>query len=144
MPRSIVTEQALRLLVNTAGQPFVCRSCRVQAIRQFHTSPVAAAQLPFYKRIQETLFGTKESKAADKQREEKQQKKYEDLAQREDALSDLEIRTDSKGREYEVAALVDSTINKDYVPAADWKGLESVGSKQWVRERADTGDVYTG
>ena len=144
MTRIRPAEQILRQLAINSRQPYVCRSCRAQAIRQIHTSPISRAELPFFKRIQNSLFGSKESQAVEKSQEEKQQKRYEEVAEREGTFSDVEIRTDSRGREYEVAALVDTLIDKNYVPATNWDGLERIGSQKWVEEMADRGDAYTG
>jgi len=134
-------EQVLRL---AASQNYVCRSCRLRAVRQFSTSPSRPAELPFFKRIQKTLFGSKEAEQATRDREEKQAQRYQEAATRQDAGFDLEIIQDTKGNEYKVAAIVDPSINKQYVQATRWDGLESVGSVQWVKERADKGEVYHG
>jgi len=135
-------EQALRL---AATQHYVCSSCRLRAARrQLSTSAPLAAELPFYKRIQQTLFGSEETDRAAKSREEKRRKRLQEVAEKAGDDSVLEVIKDKKGNEYEVAALVETSTHKDYVQATNWDGMESVGSVQWVRERADQGEVYRG
>ena len=136
-------EQALRLATSTPSQQYICRACRAQAARQFHTSRPLLADEPFYKRLQRTLFGSKESRDAEKQRDEKQQRRVEELAER-DNQGALETKTDKHGRTYEVAAIVDPTVNKEYVQSSTWDGLEQVGSEAWVQQRADRGEQYVG
>lgn len=136
-------EQALRLAATRPTQQYVCLTCRAQAARQLHTSTPRLADVPFYKRLQESLFGSKESKEAERSREEKQKRRLEEVAERDNSAG-LEVTTDKRGRQYEVAAIVDPTINRDYVQATSWDGLESVGSVEWVKQRADRGEQYVG
>ena len=142
MPQLRAAEAALRLASRSSQQPYICTACR----RQFHTSRLllAAENIPFWKRIQTSLFGSKESNEAVKRREEKSRERINELAKRDDYTSALEVRTDKRGREYEVAALIDPTINSDYAPATKWDGLESIGSEKWVKARRDTGEKYDG
>lgn len=144
MPRFAIAELALRLIVGPSPTQYVCRTCRAQAVRQFHTPSRRAAEVPFWKRMQQTIFGSKESKEAEQSREEQRKRRLEDLSQQDPTTSILDKRTDRRGREYEVAAVVDPTINSDYVQAANWDGLESVGSADWVKARADQGEQYAG
>ncbi|TKA32036.1 hypothetical protein B0A50_01282 [Salinomyces thailandicus] len=131
-------EQALRLSTPRPAH-HVCRNCRLQ---QFSTSRPVPASEPFYKRLMTGIFGSKESREADRARDERQQKKVKELGQRQGGA--LEKKRDRRGREYEVAAIVDPTETQDYVQAVTWDGLEQVGSEQWVRERADRGEQYVG
>lgn len=48
------------------------------------------------------------------------------------------------GKDYEVAAVVDESLNKEYVPATTWEGLERIGSEAWVRRGRDGGEMYYG
>ncbi|KAK5132822.1 hypothetical protein LTR08_008623 [Meristemomyces frigidus] len=155
-------EQALRLTGSrpTAGPTptYICLSCRARAAppsshRQLHTTVPRAADVPLYQRLKESLFGTKESVAAAKSREEKQAQRFTDLAERPRTSTDaddnevarpLETKTDKHGRRYEIADIVDPAARSDYVQATTWQGLETVGSVEWVKKRADTGDVYAG
>ncbi|KAK5128418.1 hypothetical protein LTR85_003086 [Meristemomyces frigidus] len=136
-------EQALRLATSRPTKQYVCRACRAQAARQFTTSSSRFADEPFYRRLQKTLFGSKESKEAEQSREEKQKRRIEELAERDDG-AELETKTDKHGRQYEIAAIIDPTVNKDYVQSTTWSGLESVGSEEWVKKRADQGEPYIG
>lgn len=137
-------EQALRLAAPNPSQRYVCRACRAHAARQYHTSRALLAETkPWTQRLRDSIFGSKESRQAADQRDEKHQKRVEELATHEDA-ADLEIITDRKGREYEVAAYVEPSVNKDYVPATTWDGLESMGSEEWMKKRADQGEQYVG
>jgi hypothetical protein len=135
-------EQALRLAATTHSQQYICHACRLQAARQFSTTSPRAADLPLWKRLQQSVFGSKESDKAAKSREEKHQRRVEELAQK--PAGEVERKTDAQGREYEVAALVDPSVNKDYVPASSWDGLERIGSVEWVKQRADQGEKYVG
>ncbi|KAK4541166.1 hypothetical protein LTR36_008240 [Oleoguttula mirabilis] len=137
-------EQALRLATSRPTQQYVCTACRAQAARQFHTSSPRRADEPFYRRLQQTIFGSKESKDAEQSREAKQKRRVEELAISRNDDAALEVKTDKHGRQYEVAAMVDTTVNKDYVQSTTWAGLESVGSVDWVQQRADRGEKYVG
>lgn len=140
MPRLRDSEHALRLATSRSRQPFVCRTCRAQAVRQFH----ASASRPFIKRIRESLFGSKESKEAERKREEKVQQRIQEQARRDAAKEDLVTRVGNKGRKYKVAAIVDPSINPEYVMSTNWDGLKRIGSAKWIKERADPGEKYVG
>lgn len=146
MRNTRVAGQALSLATESARRPYICRACLAQATRQLSTSTprnAAASSEPFYKRIQNSLFGTKESKATEKFREEQRVKRLEELkesgADRE--VEKVEMRN---GRVYEVAEVVDPITHKDYIVSRNWRGLESVGGEEWVRQRADSGEKYVG
>ena len=134
-------EQALRLFTHVTRQQYVCRTCRAHALRQFHTSPSSRAEVPFLKRIQQTLFGSKESKEAEQKREDEAQKKTKELARR-----DASGRKTKKigARTYDVAPVVDPSVNKDYVPSTTWDNLEHIGSRQYAKAKADRGEKYIG
>ncbi|KAI7559548.1 hypothetical protein KC343_g10096, partial [Hortaea werneckii] len=61
--RSVRTaEHALRLAnpSSSATAPsYVCRACRAQAARQFHTSRPVLADEPWHKRMSNYFFGSK-------------------------------------------------------------------------------------
>lgn len=136
--------QALRLASSSSTQQYVCRACRAHAARQFHTSTPDSAELPFYKRLQNTLFGSKESQEAQKSREEKQRQRSAEVQARDDAGEGPEIKTSKSGKQYEVAAIVEPGTHEGYVPATNWDGLERVGNTDWVKAKADQGEQYVG
>lgn len=145
MPRLPISEQALRLALTrpatsaaSQSQKYVCRAC----IRQYHPSPAFRAELPFWKRMTNSLFGTKEEKVATEKRDEAHQKRLQELA--ETGAGQTEQYIDDQGREWTIAAVVDPSINKEYVQAQRWDGLEWVGSKEWVARRDDGGEAYVG
>lgn len=139
-------EHALRLANSsstTTTPSYVCRACRAQAARQFHTSRPVLADEPWHKRMSNYFFGSKESRRADVDREEKNKQRIRELADR-GGSTQAEKKVDKFGRELDVAAIVDPSINKQYVQSMTWDGLERIGSEQWVRERADQGEQYVG
>ena len=141
MARISGAEQALRSLTQASKRPYICRSCRAHAVRQFHSSQYAGAELPFLKRIQQTLFGSKESKEAEAKREEEEQKRTQELAKRDNSGR----KTKKHGsRIYNIAPVVDPSVNKDYVPATKWDGLERIGSREYAKAKADQGEKYVG
>ncbi len=93
--------------------------------------------------MRESLFGSKESKETEKRRQEKIKQKLEEQSKK-DAASKVEIKVDRHGREYEVAALVDVSINPDYIQSSNWDGLKRIGSERWVKESRDKGEPYMG
>ncbi|KAK3112523.1 hypothetical protein LTR53_011130 [Teratosphaeriaceae sp. CCFEE 6253] len=137
-------EQALRSARIPSASSYVCRACRAQAARQFHTTPASHADLPFFKRLQQTIFGSKETAQAEKSREEKQQRRLDELKEQPEDGVEVEVKIGRDGKRYEFAAIVDPTENKEYKPAVTWKGLEKVGSEKWVAGRADQGEGYVG
>lgn len=94
--------------------------------------------------MQNSLFGSAESKEAGIKRDEARKKQLEDLSN----LSEEERRganvTTREGREYEIAQVVDPSLDKGYVAATDWEGLERVGGEGWLKKRADKGEKYSG
>ena len=141
MPRLRSAEQALQLFANGSRQQYICRTCRAHAIRQFHSSQYAAAELPFFKRIQQTLFGSQEAREAERKREEKAQQQIQELAKRDESG----LRTKKVGKTvYRIAPVVDPSVNTDYVPSTTWDGLERVGSREYVKKKADQGETYIG
>ncbi|KAK5732873.1 hypothetical protein LTR17_010146 [Elasticomyces elasticus] len=139
--------QALGLAALPRSQQYVCRACRAQAGRQFHTSNRDLAEVPFFQRLKQQIFGSKESQQAEKSREEKNKQRLEELHKSSGSgsgLGELEVKTGKHGQQYEVAAIVDPSDTKDYVPAQGWDGLERVGSEEWVKARADQGEQYVG
>lgn len=148
MPPTRVAERALRV-ATTSSRQYICKSCRAQAhaARQFSSSTrVAAAEEPFYRRLQRQIFGNKEQEADQKLREQKAIERQEEALGRGGGVDvDSEPRKVRKnGVDYEVAAYVDPQVNKDYVPASSADGLEIIGSDEWVRQREDHGEVYVG
>lgn len=94
--------------------------------------------------MQESVFGTEKSKKAERSREEKQKKALEDAAQRRDK-GELETKMGHDGQtEYTIAEVVDTYTHNNYVSSQTWDGLEQIGGEQWVRKRADMGEVYHG
>jgi hypothetical protein len=143
MPRLPISEQALRLALTrpaAASRPsqYVCRAC----VRQYHPSPAFRAELPFWKRMTNSLFGSTEQNAAAEKRDEAHQNRLNELA--EQGGGKTETFVDDQGREWTIAAVVDPSINKEYVQAQRWDGLEWVGSKEWIARRSDAGETYIG
>ncbi|KXT08108.1 hypothetical protein AC579_9208 [Pseudocercospora musae] len=163
MRRTRVASEALRLATEPSRQPYVCRSCMVQAARHFHTTSQRDAEVPVYRRMRETIFGKKtpekkrekqvdaeasgEEKSPEKNREEQvdaeasgeeksPEELHEEYLQRNTVIQD--------GVEYEVAKRVDPAKMKDYLQAMTWDGLERVGSRKWAKARADQGEKYEG
>ncbi|KAK3653658.1 hypothetical protein LTR56_004513 [Elasticomyces elasticus] len=137
-----VAQQALGLAALPRSQQYVCRACRAQAGRQFHTSNRDLAEVPFFQRLKKQIFGSKKSQQAEKSREEKNKQRLE--LHNNSGPGELEVKTGRHGQQYEVAAIVDPSDTKDYVPAQGWDGLERVGSEEWVKARADQGEQYVG
>ena len=142
MPRLPISEQALRLALTrptaTRQSQYVCRAC----VRQYHPSPILRAELPFWKRITNSLFGSSEQKAATEKRDEAHQQRLQELAER--GGGKTETLVDDKGRTWTIAAVVDPSVNKQYVQAQRWDGLEWVGSKEWIARKNDSGEAYVG
>jgi len=142
MPRLPISQQAVRLALTrptaTRQSQFVCRAC----VRQYHPSPILGAELPFWKRITNSLFGSSEQKAATEKRDEAHQQRLQELA--EQGGGKTETIVDDKGRTWTIAAVVDPSINKQYVQAQRWDGLEWVGSKEWIARKNDSGEAYVG
>ena len=142
MPRLPISQQAARLALTrptaTRQSQFVCRAC----VRQYHPSPILGAELPFWKRITNSLFGSSEQKAATEKRDEAHQQRLQELA--EQGGGKTETIVDDKGRTWTIAAVVDPSINKQYVQAQRWDGLEWVGSKEWIARKNDSGEAYVG
>ena len=83
-PRPQVAASALRLaLSHSSARPgqFVCHACRRHATRPLHTSQPRLAERPWHQRMTESLFGSKESRDAEKARAEKREKKAIEAAQ---------------------------------------------------------------
>lgn len=95
-----------------------------------------------FKKLREAIFPNKESKEAARRREENRKHSLKDAAQRE--TTQPRIKEDRRGRRYEVAAIVDPSLNRDYVQALNWDGLERVGSEKWIKAKADRGEQYLG
>jgi hypothetical protein len=98
--------------------------------------------LPFWKRMTNTLFGSKEDKVATEKRDEAHQERLSKLDK--DGVGKTETYIDDQGREWKIAAVVDPSVNKEYVQAQRWDGLEWVGSKEWVARKSDAGETYVG
>ncbi|CZT15747.1 uncharacterized protein RCC_01581 [Ramularia collo-cygni] len=144
MRNARLTGQALSLATETARQPYICRACLAQSTRQLSTSnPRNASSQPFYKRIQDSLFGSKESKAAEERLELAREKQLEAIRQ---AGPDEQVKNDESQNEgrLKVAAVVHPTTHKNYVVSRTWKGMERIGSEAWVTQRADQGEKYVG
>ncbi|KAK1818996.1 hypothetical protein LTR12_006569 [Friedmanniomyces endolithicus] len=143
MRTSRAAEQTLRAATLSRPPNYVCRACRAQAARQFHTSIRNHADIPFFQRLQQQLFGSKELQQAEKSREEKRLQQVEDLKQRGN-VNRLEVKVAKNGQRYEVAAVVIPNETTDYVQEMHGKGLERIGSEAWVKARADQGEQYAG
>lgn len=94
------------------------------------------------RRLRDTIFGSKETKAVEASREKKQQQQLDELQTQDPSVKEVKVGAD--GRSYEVAALVDPSKRSDYIPASTWEQLERVGGAQWVRSRQDQGEQYKG
>lgn len=129
---------ALTRPTTTSRSQFVCRAC----IRQYHPTPALRAELPFWKRIQNSLFGSKEKQEATEQREQAHQAHLQELA--EQGGGEVKLYFDEEGREWQIAAVVDPSINKKYVQAQRWDGLKWMGTKEWIALKEDNGETYVG
>ncbi|EMC93038.1 hypothetical protein BAUCODRAFT_37960 [Baudoinia panamericana UAMH 10762] len=139
------TEQALRLASSLSRQSYVCKACRAQAIRAFSTTHAQSAEgVSFFKRMQDTLFGTKASR--DRREAQEKKERGREVEGASPTIYDDEQRTKvgPDGQTYEVAAVVEAARERQYVQATSLDGLETVGSEQWVRARADKGEQYVG
>ena len=147
MSRTREAERALRTITSTTRQPFVCKACRSQAARQFH-STLRNAEVPFYQRISQTLFGKKKKPEEEKKEQEGLEKKRIELAQRDAdrvALETADETAEGKPKsKYQVAQLVDPAVNKDYVLSSNWQGLRRIGGEKWIKKNQDTGEKYVG
>lgn len=92
--------------------------------------------------MQESVFGSGKSKKDEASREQKRKTRLANAAQRE--KGELERKIGAGGKEYVIAEVVDKYTHKDYVVSQTWDGLESIGSEEWVRKRADMGEQYHG
>ena len=147
MPRLRAAERALTALATTppTHHPiFICHTCR-QHLRAIHTTAPLAAEQSFLTRLRNSVFGSKESKAAEQKREEARANRAAELAKQDpEERRTGEVVRDWQGREFTVAPVVDPSVDKGYVPATNWEGLERIGGEKWVRDRADGGEKYHG
>jgi len=147
MSRVREAERALTLIGSSARQPYVCRACRSQAARQFSSTP-RYAEVPFYQRISETLFGKKKKPEEEKKEQEELDQKRIERAQRDAdrvALDTADETAEGKPKsKYQVAKLVDPAVNKDYVLSSNWQGLRRIGGEKWIKKNQDPGDKYVG
>ncbi|CAK4031892.1 Dolichol-phosphate mannosyltransferase subunit 3 [Lecanosticta acicola] len=141
MRSSRIASQAMRLAAEPTRKPYICRACLAQGARQFHASSRNNADVPFWKRMKESVFGSEDATRDEASREEKQRKRLEQAAEGD---TGLQTKTDRFGNEYVSAEIVDPSTRKDYKPANTWEGLERIGSEAWVRKRADQGEKYVG
>lgn len=148
MPRIQTAERALALLstsTTSSSAQYICRTCRQHALRRgLHTTTPLRAEESFLSRIKKSVFGSKESKEAEKRRADARQKQVKGLAEQNYEDRQIEVIRDGAGRKYEVAALVDESLDKDYTPATTVQGLKWIGGERWVRQRADQGEQYRG
>lgn len=98
--------------------------------------------MPFWKRLQHSIFGSPEQKVATEKREEAHQKHIQELADK--GGTEMQPYTDNEGREWQIAAVVDPSINKQYVQAQRWDGLQWIGTKEWVALNNDGKEAYVG
>lgn len=151
MRRIRVAERALRLAAEPSRQRYVCRSC-LAAARQFHSTPAQQADnITFFKRIKESIFGKKKTQKEldrDQARGEEAEKSLAEGADEEDlSLTQprrIQVKGVPQGVEYREARKIDPKKNPEYVPATKWDGLKKVGGAQWIKNRADRGEKYTG
>ncbi|GAB7362023.1 hypothetical protein MBLNU230_g2057t1 [Neophaeotheca triangularis] len=143
-------EQALRLANSQTPTTYICHTCRAQlqtpSRRAFSSTRLLAAdeKVPFYKRIQQTLFGRDEKVDQQQMREDKRRARAEEqAAQRERDLARVVVDRKT-GKEYLVADVVDAEVNKQYVATQDWREMDRVGSEEWVKRRADSGEEFVG
>ena len=147
MPPLHRSERALRLLADAPRQQYICRACRAQQIRSFHSSypTYARNEKPLLTRLRESIFGSTETTPAEQKREDVSRERTKALAQKFDAKKPLERRKPSNRNQwYEIAAVVDPTVNKEYNLKSTWKEIERVGGEQWMKAREDKGEVYKG
>jgi hypothetical protein len=139
-----IAEQTLRLTVDRSQPQYVCRSCLTHTARQYHTSGVRSAELPFLKRISKAIFGDKSKTESGEG--EKVGTKTEEVVKSdtETAPADGLQKQKYNGVVYEFAARVDPAQNKAYVPSHTWDGLEKIGGKAWAKKHNDKGEQYTG
>ncbi|KAI5360855.1 putative ribosomal protein L50, mitochondria [Septoria linicola] len=141
-----IAEQALRASAEPSSQHYVCRSCLAHATRQLHTTSGRRAEVPFYKKMTNMLFG-------DKKADNSKQRSREGSARTSKAKAGVEITTPTirplgkrkiNGSLYETARRYDPTTEKYYLPSSTWDGLERVGGEKWAKKRLDMGEQYTG
>lgn len=143
MRRVPVAERALRLASDRSKTPYVCRSCLAKAQpRTLHTSArLYVEEKPAWKRWQESLFGSKESRESTRRLEAAREAKIERVVAGEDSQGEP---VEYGGKVYQKAAFIVPAINKDYVPATTWENLDRIGSAEWVSKQADPGKRYDG
>lgn len=142
MPRLPASKQALGL-ATASSSSYVCRACRAHALRTFTTTTPLSAEQPFWKRLQDSVFGSKGTEQKAAKRDELNDARARQAAQTSPGGKPTEY-VDAKGRVWEKAAIVDPSVNAEYQPAGDWKGLERIGGAEWLRERGDGGEVFVG
>lgn len=144
MPRLPIPAQALSL-ASISSQHYICRSCRAHALRTFTTTSQNLAEEPFWKRLQKSVFGTKEAEEKAAKREEAQAiRAREDAESTGTSAAGASEYVDRKGRVWNRAAVVDPSVNEAYQPASSWAGLEHIGSREWIKERRHGGEVFKG
>lgn len=134
------------LLADSTRQQYICRACRAQRIRQLHTSPRACAddKRPYFQRLKDTLFGNKKDAAEQKWEEEAAERRKE-MARQYNDRNPMEQRSSRDNTQlYNIAPVVDPTINREYIPAPTWDGLERMGGKNWAKAQHDGGEAYEG
>lgn len=141
----ITTAVERAVLGNTrtpSSQHYLCRACRTHAARQFSTTRPYNADKPWYQRVRETIFGSNESKSAERSRKVNRKRELDNEPRRKAQLAT--VRGGPNGEIYEIAVNVNPKRQTDYVPATTWTDLESVGSEEWAKKQADTGVQYKG
>lgn len=94
--------------------------------------------------MRDTLFSGKKDEAEQKWEEDAAERKME-MARQYDASRPMKQRPSRDNTQmYNVAPVVDPTVNKEYIPATTWDGLQSMGGRQWVKAKKDGGEVYKG
>lgn len=139
MPRIRLPDQALTLAIPPPHRAYICRACLAQGARQFSISRRIDAELPFFQRMRNSIFGSKESNELQKQREAAQQRKLEKTKAQGQSADRL---TRSGG--FEIAEIVDPSTHEDYIASNTWEGLESIGSAEWIKAKDDRGEQYSG
>jgi hypothetical protein len=143
MPRIRPSEKGFNVVSHASRQPFVCRTCRAQYIRQLHLSPrVLAEEKPFLQRMKDSLFGSKESKEKDAKLKEAQAKARKQAAAVDPTKMYVKRR---KGVKYQFAPVIDPKGNYEgYTPATTWDKLEHIGGTEYTKKYNDQGEVYQG
>ncbi|MCJ1310779.1 hypothetical protein MMC25_004446 [Agyrium rufum] len=150
-----------KLVQYTTTKPFICRRCLHRASasstrsKQFSTSvirpdyePKSKGSLPLTERLRRRVWGTdKPPGQADpyscNQRNEEVDPEIAALKKLEQTrAADLATLRQTESSEY--APKQENAVDKEYVPATTWDGLQSIGGQAWKDEQFDRQNTFRG